>query len=186
MAAKPATKNVYQIKVTLRHVRPPVTRRIQVKADTKLSKLHDVLQIVMGWTNSHMHAFRKGHIQYCEPNDGYDFDVIDERKVRLDSIVDEGGTLVYEYDFGDGWEHDLKIEKVIPAEAKTRYPLCLAGKRNCPPEDCGGPFGYENLLDILRDPAHEEHEEMRAWIGGDFDPEAFDLDEVNAGLGTIK
>lgn len=186
MTAKPPTKNIYQIKITLRHARPPVTRRIQVKADTKLGKLHGILQIVMGWTNSHLHAFRKGQIQYCEPNDGYDFDVVDERKVRLDSIVGEGGTLVYEYDFGDGWEHDLKIEKIIPAETKTRYPRCLTGKRNCPPEDCGGPFGYQNLLEILRDPTHEEHAEMREWLGGEFDPEAFDLDEVNAGLRHIK
>ncbi len=118
----PKAPAIYQIKITLRHVRPPVTRRIQVKPDTKLGALHEIVQIVMGWTNSHMHAFRKGHVQYGEPNDDFGFDVIDERKVRLDSLVNEGGTLVYEYDFGDGWEHDLKVEKVIPAEAKTHYP----------------------------------------------------------------
>lgn len=186
MAIKKTATNIHQIKITLRHVRPPVTRRIQVKADTKLGKLHHILQIVLGWTNSHLHAFRKGQIQYGPPSRDFFNDMDDERKVRLDSLVNEGGTLMYEYDFGDGWEHDLKIEKVIPAEAGVHYPRCLTGKRNCPPEDCGGPWGYQNLLETLADPKHEDHESMREWLGRDFDPEEFDLDEVNAGLRHVK
>lgn len=186
MASKKATTNIYQIKITLRHVRPPVLRYIQVKAGTKLGKLHNILQIVMGWTNSHLHAFRVGDMEYGEPDDDGELDMIDEHNVRLDSIVGKGDTLVYEYDFGDGWEHELKIEKILPAESGARYPYCFTGKGACPPEDCGGPHGYQNLLETLCDPAHEDHEAMRKWLGGDFDPEAFDIDQVNAGLRRIK
>lgn len=94
-------------------------------------------------------------------------------------MAGEGGTPIYEYDFGDGWDHELKIEKIVPADLTAHYPRCTAGSRACPPEDCGGPPGYERLLEALRDPKHEDHEQMREWIGGEFDPEAFDLDEVN-------
>lgn len=177
---------IYQIKVTLRHVAPPVWRRIEVPADIKLGKLHHVLQTVMGWTNSHMHAFRQGMVQYGTPSRAFPDMFKNERSVRLDQLVDKGGKLIYEYDFGDGWEHELKIEKVLTPEPGLRYPHCTAGKRACPPDDCGGPWGYEHLLEVLRDPKHEEHEEMREWIGGDFDPEAFDLDDINLALREVR
>ena len=175
---------IYQIKVTLRHVSPPVWRRIEVPGDTTLDTLHDVLQIVMGWTDSHLHAFCAGGVTYGmpDPEAGFRDDMKDERNVRLDRIADKGGTLVYEYDFGDGWEHELKIEKRTSAEKSQNYAICRAGKRACPPEDCGGPLGYTQLLDALRDPKHEEHEDMLEWMGDDFDPEAFDLDEINREL----
>jgi hypothetical protein len=178
--------NIYQIKVTLRHIEPPVWRRIEVPADIKLGKLHKVLQIAMGWTNSHLHAFRVGQASYGIPDPDFPDDMENERNVRLDKIAANGDTLIYEYDFGDGWQHKLKIEKVIPAEPAVHYPRCLAGKRACPPEDCGGTGGYEHLLEVLRDPKHEDYEEMREWIGGDYDPEAFDLGAVNRALWRIK
>lgn len=106
--------------------------------------------------------------------------------MRLDQIVSEGDKLIYEYDFGDGWEHKIRIEKILPAEKGKRYPVCLAGKRACPPEDCGGPPGYERLLEVLRDPKHEEYEETLEWLGGPFDPEAFDVNEVNRMLKSVR
>lgn len=177
---------IYRIKVTLRHVAPPVWRRIEVPADIKLDKLHRILQVAMGWTDSHMHAFRLGMEQYGAPSREFPGMFKSERTARLDQLVGEGGKLIYEYDFGDGWEHELKVEKVLAGEKGKRYPACLAGKRASPPDDCGGPPGYERLLEVLRDPKHEEHEEMREWIGGDFDPEAFDLETVNRELWRMK
>lgn len=178
--------NIYQIKVTLKHSRPPIWRRLQVPADTKLGKLHDILQAAMGWTDSHLHAFRVGDTSYGVPDPDFPDDMKSERSARLDRIAGERGTLIYEYDFGDGWEHELKIEKILPAEKGKRYPLCLAGSRACPPEDCGGVFGYARLLEVLTDPKHEEHEETLEWLGEDFDPEAFDLNEVNQGLKVLR
>ncbi len=178
--------NIYQIKVTLRHVRPPVWRRIEVPADIKLDRLHRVLQAVMGWTDSHMHAFRLGMVQYGRPSREFPDMFRNERTARLDQLAGVGKNLIYEYDFGDGWEHELKIEKALAPEPGVRYPRCTAGKRACPPDDCGGPWGYEHLLEVLRDPKHEEHEEMREWIGGNFDPEAFDLEQVNRELRRVR
>mgnify|MGYP001557973450 CR=1 FL=1 len=177
---------IYQIKVTLRHVAPPIWRRIEVPGDIKLGKLHDVIQIAMGWTDSHLHAYRIGSATYGTPNPDFPDDTQSERNVRLDQVAGEGDTLIYEYDFGDGWEHTLKVEKIAPADPTAHYPRCTAGSRACPPEDCGGPPGYEHLLEALRDPKHEDHEQMREWIGGEFDPEAFDLGEVNQGLWRMK
>ncbi|MEX2165357.1 MAG: plasmid pRiA4b ORF-3 family protein [Sulfuricaulis sp.] len=180
--------NIYQIKITLKHIRPPVWRRIQVPADTRLGRLHRILQTTMGWYDMHLHAFRVGHETYGvpDPDPLFDTEMKNERNVRLDRIAAEGDKLIYEYDFGDGWEHELLVEQVLPAGKSKYYPICLAGKRTCPPEDCGGPPGYERLLEVLNDPKHEEYEEMREWIGGDYDPEAFDLDEINSLLKRVR
>lgn len=173
-------KNIFQIKITLKHIRPPVWRRIQVPADIKLDKLHHILQIAMGWTDSHMHAFRLGMEQYGTPSREFPDMFRNERNVRLDQLAGEGKRLIYEYDFGDGWEHELKIEKVLPVEKGIHYPRCLAGKRACPPEDCGGPYGYMNMLQVIENPKDEEYENIMEWLGGDIDPEYFSADEVNA------
>lgn len=174
--------NIYQLKITLKHSRPPIWRRIQVKGDTKLGKLHRIVQEAMGWTDSHLHAFRIGRAVYGVPDPDFITDIENERSIRLDKIAAEGSTFIYEYDFGDGWEHDIKVEKILNAEPNVHYPVCLAGKRACPPEDCGGVPGYEYLLEILSDPKHEEYEERREWLGEEFDPEAFDIDGVNQAL----
>lgn len=177
---------VYRLKVTLKDNRPPIWRRIEVPSDIKLGKLHQLLQEAMGWTDSHLHAFNIGDESYGVPDPEWGGDTKSERNVRLDAVVGEGDTFVYEYDFGDGWQHTLKVEKVLSAQPGIRYPRCTGGKHACPPEDCGGPYGYAHLLEVLCNPDDEEHEEMLEWVPPDFDSEAFDLEEVNEALRQIK
>lgn len=173
---------VYQLKITLKDVKPPIWRRVQVK-DCTLSKLHAAIQTCMGWTNSHLHAFEIGGEQYGEPDPDGMMETEDERKVKLSQVVVWGHKkFTYTYDFGDNWEHVIQVEKVLDAEPGVRYPRCIAGKRACPPEDCGGPWGYGDFLEAVQNPKHPEHEDMVEWIGGEFDPEAFDIEAVNQEL----
>ena len=139
----------------------------------------------MGWGNYHLHQFIIGDVRYGIPDPEFPDNTRNETNVRLDKIAEPGDTFIYEYDFGDSWQHEIKIEKMLPPEDQ-RYPVCLAGKRACPPEDCGGFPGYQHLLRILRNPKHEEHEDMLEWIGEDFDPEAFNLVEINKTLWRLR
>ena len=178
---------IYQLKVTLKYSKPPIWRRIQVRSDITLYKLHQILQIAMGWTNSHLHQFIVGGVYYGEPHPDFDFEVINEKRTRLHQIVrGVKAKFAYEYDFGDSWDHDIVVEKVLEPEAKTRYPRCLTGRRNCPPEDVGGIWGYSHFLDAIQHEVHPEHDDYREWIGGDFDPEAFDLEAVHQELQHIR
>lgn len=181
---KPA--RIYQIKVTLKWSKPPIWRRLQVRGDTKLGKLHQILQITMGWWDEHLHAFEAGGVAYGEPDPDFPSDLRSERNVRLDKIAHEGDTFRYEYDFGDSWVHEITVEKLLDPEPSVRYPRCLAGKRACPPEDCGGVPGYERVLEIVGNPKDEEHEEIVEWLGEEFDPEVFDLEAVNEELGVLR
>ena len=157
------------LKVTLRHVQPTVWRRIRVPGDATLAELHEILQIAFGWEESHLHGFRVGNKQYGPADD-----TLDEAAVTLDEIARTQKKVVYLYDFGDGWEHDVVIEKSVKDPTALE---CLDGGRAAPPEDCGGPPGYEELVAILANPRDPRHEEMRDWAG-EFDPDAFDLDTV--------
>ena len=178
---------VYQLKVTLKDSKPPIWRRIQVTSNISLAKLHQILQTVMGWTDSHLHQFVAGQTYYGTPAPEFDFEVKDERRVKLSQVApDVKKKIVYEYDFGDSWEHEIVVEKVLEPEPRVHYPICLAGKRACPPEDCGGVWGYETFLEAIRDPRHPEHEEMLEWIGGSFDPEEFDLEAINQDLQSMR
>lgn len=179
--------SIYQFKVTLKGINPPIWRRIQVTSDTGLSKLHYILQIVMGWTDSHLHQFVIGQTYYGIP-DMEDFrEVKNEIRYKISQVAPrEKMKFLYEYDFGDGWEHEIIVEKILQAVPGVHYPLCLAGKRACPPEDCGGIYGYADLLEAIMDPANSEHRAMMDWIGGDFEPEAFDLDAINQILRNIR
>ncbi len=178
---------VYQIKVTLKDTRPPIWRRFQVTGETRLSKLHDTVQVVMGWTNSHLHEFVIGDRHYGEPDEDSPDELIDERNVLVSQVVDqEGQTFGYDYDFGDDWNHELLVEKILPNEAGVRYPRCLEGARACPPEDSGGPWGYEEKLQILKNPAHPNHREIATWMRKKFDAEAFDLSATNKALKSIR
>jgi hypothetical protein len=182
-----ASLSIYQIKVTLRDSKPPIWRRIQVGSDISLYKLHQILQAVMGWSGYHLHQFIIGGEYYGEPHPDYDFEMIDEKKVKLSEVVfGAKDKFIYEYDFGDSWEHEITIEKVFPPEAGVHYPVCLTGKRACPPDDCGGVWGYEGFLEAIRNPDHPEHDDMLEWIGGSFDPEEFNLDEINQRLKHIR
>lgn len=148
-----------------------------------LSGLHDVIQQMMGWTDSHVHDFhwREDRFGLSDPEFNEER-VIDERTVTLKELglsIKDG--LEYRYDFGDGWEPVLTLEQVLEAGAH-QIPVCLNGARSCPPEDCGGAWGYEHLLEILKDPTHEEYEECKTWLPEYFDPEQFDLEEVNRAL----
>jgi len=181
------SKTVYQIKVTLMGSKPPVWRRFLVADTTTLNRLHDILQIVMGWTNSHLHMFTINGQIYGDPEDDEygDLGTKNEARFKLNQVAGrEGSKFRYEYDFGDSWEHELILEKILPADPSTgsgrmRYPLCVVGKRACPPEDVGGVWGYKRFLEAMADPENPEHDEYVQWIGGEFDPEHFDLDEVN-------
>ena len=169
---------VHRLKVTLRQVKPPIWRRIEVQSDVKLSGLSDVLEAAMGWYGEHLHGFEAGGVRYGLPDpDGFGFGrrSVDERKARLGEVLRAvGSKMQWDYDFGDGWEHDVLVEAIEPHRADVIYPVCLAGKRACPPEDCGGPWGYGNLLEALADPKHPEHDELAEWTPPDFDPAAFD------------
>jgi len=176
---------IYRLKVTLMDSKPPIWRRVEVRGGTTLARLHTILQIVMGWTDSHLHEFVVGEGRYGMRD--LEWDPLDrpkdERRARVGEIVtDVTDRFRYAYDLGDGWVHEVVVEKVSPAEASVRYPRCIDGKRACPPEDVGGIWGYGDFLGALRDPAHEEHETMMEWSGGSFDPEAFDREAINREL----
>jgi len=171
---------VYQIKVTLLGSEPPIWRRIHVTNDTSLQKFHKILQAAMGWTNSHLHQFIIGGKYFAEPDPEYDPEVENEKLMRLSQVVSGvNDRSIYEYDFGDNWEHEVLIEKILPVNEETHYPVCLAGQRACPPEDCGGIQGYNRFLEAIQNSSHPQHDEMLEWAGGSFDPEDFNLNEIN-------
>jgi hypothetical protein len=178
---------IYQLKITLKDSQPPIWRRVEVPDTVTLAQLHQIIQAAMGWYDSHLHQFTIGRVRYGVPDPDDFEEVRDERRARLNQILTAPKQkLVYEYDFGDGWEHIVLLEKVISPEQGTNYPRCTAGKRACPPEDCGGVWGYESLLEAIRDPEHPEHTEMLEWAGEEFDPELFDLPMVNKMLGAHR
>ena len=124
-------------------------------------------------------------MEYGDPEMGDDADCCDSHSRKLSQLASQGpSSFTYQYDFGDDWEHVIKIEKTMPAEPKTKYPRCIDGKRACPPEDCGGAYGYETLLETIQDRNHDEHAEMLEWVGGKFDPEKFSAKRVNRGLAS--
>lgn len=169
---------MHQLKITLKGVKPPVWRRLLVPSTYNLAEVHEALLTVMGWTGYHLYAFRVGPTTYMDLEDEWPADSVDPRSVQLRNLVVAGDRFVYEYDFGDGWEHQVVVEAVIPSAGRTRA-VCLAGRRACPPEDVGGPWGYAEFLDAMADPKHERHDEFLKWIGGSFDPAAFDAAEVD-------
>ena len=179
--------SIYQFKVTLEDITPKIWRRIQVPESYSFWDLHVAIQDAMGWEDYHFHQFMfpsskyaRGTVIGIPDEDGFDdFNTLSGWKEKIgDYLSLEQPQAIYEYDFGDGWSHLIELEKILPREEKTKYPTCIDGKRACPPEDCGGPWGYADLLEILADPSHEEHDNLTEWVGGKFDPETFDPQKI--------
>ena len=183
-------QTVYQIKVVLLEMDPPIWRRFVVPSSVTLHRLHLILQDVMGWTNSHLYRFQIGGREYAEPdpdNEFYELDFKNSRRTKLGQLVTKkGDVFLYEYDFGDSWIHELVVEDISKRELGKRYPTCLTGKRACPPEDCGGTYGYAELLKMISDPEHEQYLDMMTWLGGHFDPDSFDVELVNLKLRSMR
>jgi hypothetical protein len=180
IGAIPRSKRLYQFKITLQGIDPPIWRRIQTK-DCSVDKLHEHIQTAMGWTNSHLHRFEILGMVHGDPvllcGNPDCFVGVNSLETRISSVVPESGIrfgFSYEYDFGDRWRHEVLFEGCLAASAGVRYPLCLEGERACPPEDVGGVGGYEAFLEVVSDPGHEEYEEWMQWAGSDFDPTHFD------------
>ncbi|QDT59468.1 Plasmid pRiA4b ORF-3-like protein [Stieleria bergensis] len=179
----PASERVYQFKITLLESQPPIWRRIQVK-DSTLDKFHERIQTAMGWTNSNLHRFEIENERYGDPellDDGFeDFECVDSTVTKISEIIPKDGNrfqFLYKYDFGDGWEHEVLFEGCLKAEKGGRYPVCVEGERNCPPEDVGGVWGYAEFLEAIANPKHEQHDDFVEWAG-DFDSKEFDAGET--------
>jgi hypothetical protein len=180
---------IYQIKVSLRGARPPIWRRLQVPADISLAQLHTVIQIAFDWYDSHLHVFETPYGEFGTAN--AQLGHRPEAPVTLEQVAPGLKSKVrYTYDFGDDWEHDIVVEKVLDHSETATYPRCTGGRRAAPPEDCGGVWGYANLVETLNDPADPEHEDMLEWLGlddaADFDPDSFDAKAVTEALSAMR
>jgi hypothetical protein len=192
-SASATSARIYHLRVSLEGIEPIIWRRLQVPGEATLGWLHVVIQVAMGWTNSHLHQFNAGKRLYSDPSfelDEFEDDprVLDENKTAIHEIVPRAkSAFAYEYDFGDSWDHRITVEKILDQDPTAEtFAQCLDGEHACPPEDCGGVWGYEDLLKIIRDPKHEEYESMMEWLGGKFNPKAFDRDKVNKCLRKLK
>ena len=183
-ARKRAAPKLYELHIELENIKPPIWRRVLVPGSIKLPKLHDLLQLVMGWTDSHLHSFEFDKKVFSVADADLDaLDMLDEKKYTLESALGDAlREFVYEYDFGDGWRHRVKVKHIAQPNTEWFYPLCIAGARAAPPDDVGGVMGYLDFLNAIKDPKHEEHDRMLEWVGGAFDPTGFDLNEINRTL----
>lgn len=184
----PGRGTIYQLQITLLDTKPRIWRRVVVDGAATLGQLHEVIQAAFGWWNYHLHEFEIDGKRYGMPDPDADWGepARDESEVRLDRVAENGTTFDYVYDFGDNWHHRIVVEKVLPADSATTVPACTGGRRAGPPEDCGGTWGYRELLEILVDPTHPEHEERLTWLGGSFDPDAFDPAEFPENLEALE
>jgi hypothetical protein len=208
--------SIYQLKVTLKYIQPPIWRRIQVPSGITLADLHDILQIVMGWENDHLHEFSIGRRRFEAPMEDFGFGLLfgdpggsdsppelpepagppldflaydmddedeDESAVILKDVLKRSRQKMrYQYDFGDSWDHEILLEKILQPEPGAAYPTCLEGERACPPEDVGGVWGYAEFLEAQADPSHPRHEDFAEWFSEPFDPERFNLAAINRKL----
>lgn len=179
MPKKPAT--TMQLKVELLGSQPPIWRRLLAAKDTPLSLFHEILQISMGWANEHLYEFIAGGKRYGEPDPEFDSpDALDDEDYSLGDVLKRAkSSMIYIYDFGDSWEHKIILEKSLPDDPSVELPVLLEAAGACPPEDVGGVWGYSNVLEVLKDPKHEEYEDTLEWVGEDFDPKVFDMAEAN-------
>jgi Plasmid pRiA4b ORF-3-like protein len=181
------TDTVFQIKMTLRGIDPPIWRRIQTE-DCTLEELHALIQVTMGWEFEHLYRFNIGGQDYADLEMVRDDEAEDAHVTKLSEVLparNRRPRFYYEYDFGDEWIHQLVVEERFRPEEGVQYPICVAGQRTCPPEDCGGPWSYPDFVEAIRNPDHRRHEERLEWVGGDFDPARFDLEAVNSELRSM-
>lgn len=177
---------ILQFKISLKYSKPPIWRRVQIPSDSTFEDLHLIIQKAMGWCDEHLHDFciqkdkNSQPLIFGVPSED-DFGNMETNTERGNKVIDflaPKQKMIYTYDFGDNWEHEVLFEKIIDPKPNQLYPVCTAGKRACPPEDIGSIWGYEHFLEAIKDPAHEEHEEMLEWVHDEFDPDAFDPKEV--------
>ena len=183
----------YQLRIALRGTKPPIWRRVLVSPSMTLDVLHRLLQTVMGWEDCHLHMFVKGRRRFSVPSP-WDDDFrmpgtprdLDEREYGIGQVLThENDWMTYKYDFGGSWHHRVTLQKILPYDPAVRLPACIGGKRRCPPEDCGGVWGYYENLEIMKDPEHPEHEHIKEWMGGRFDPDVFSARAVDMVLGQM-
>lgn len=182
----PPGQSAFRLRITLDEVVPTVWRRLLVPGSVRLAKLHGMFQAAMGWTDSHLHSFEIGGQLYGMHFDDYSEDEIDEKKVTVLRAIGEHRRFSYEYDFGDSWGHEVVVEEATRSPRGLKYAVCIDGQNACPPEDCGGVGGYSELLEVLADPGHEDHDHFMQWVDGPFDPSLFDLVATNAALQQLR
>jgi hypothetical protein len=186
-STRPKMAQVFQLKITLGEIEPEIWRRVVVPSSLTLAELHAVIQGAIGWQDSHLHMYEIGGRRYEIPGpDGSSTvdECRDERAYRLEDLLTKGMEFVYVYDFGDDWGHWIDVEELREADHRETRPKCTAGNRACPPEDCGGPYGYPEFLDALADPSHPEHTDIKEWAG-EFEPEAFSTAQSNSLIAAI-
>jgi hypothetical protein len=179
----PVEPSIHTIKVSLRHMKPPVWRRLQVPSKTNLAELHHIIQAAMGWYDCHLHQFEVDGMEYANPEHMIEYTGDEARRTM--ARIQVGQRFSYWYDFGDDWWHDISVESVGRADPELTYPRCVTGRRSAPPEDCGGPGGFDELMCALSDEKHPEHEMYREWVPFDYDPARFDLDKINGALAQL-
>ena len=186
MASVQPLRQVYQLHIQLEHIEPPIWRRLLIDSRLGLTELHTAIQAVMGWYDSHLHEFGFRDHRYGIPDEDNELGLLDERKYRIDQLLKKPqDTLEYLYDYGDYWQHRVTLEAIKPWDLKVAVPRCIDGGRACPPEDCGGPPGYAELLEIMADPAHPEHQETLEILGDEFEPDSFDVQYANEDLASM-
>lgn len=183
----PPPQVAFQLRVELEDVTPAVWRRILVPGSVRLDRLADMLIAAMGWSNSHLHCFEIGDTRYGMQFDDYPEGEQDEASVTVLQVLRDTTFFSFEYDFGDGWTHLVNVEARLTSPVGLKAAVCLEGENACPPDDCGGPWGYEHVLEALADPLHDEHDDYVRWIGApSLDRTAFDLVTVNAMLQKVR
>lgn len=176
---------LFQIHIALKYIKPRIWRRLLVAADTPVEDFHKIIQTTMGWENCHLHHFIKDDLIYSlsSEEDLFGFGNIDYQGIKIRKLLCfEGDKILYVYDFGDDWVHEIRLEKILSADNRQKHPVCLKGKRACPPEDCGGVWGYQRILEIMENPQHPDYDNTMEWIGEDFMPDYFNVEEINAAL----
>ena len=178
--------NYVSLRIELLHVNPLIWRRLLVPASITLPDLHLAIQGAMGWTNSHLHQFDIDGTSYGEPDEYGEVKILPEQSKKLSTALGKNvREFLYQYDFGDNWQHRVVVEQTQKAHAAWSGPLCAEGERACPPEDIGGSHGYQEFLEAIADPEHDEHVQMLTWVGGIFDPEGFDINSANQRISAL-